>query len=153
MGVSLPRKELFDLPEGVIYLDGNSLGVLPKGAADRAARVIRDEWGGQLIRAWNSAGWMDLPRVVGDRLAGLIGAPAGSVATGDTLSIKVYQALAAALKMRPDRRVILSDSGNFPSDLYMAQGLIGTLDQGYALRTPRPRMWPTPSPMRSPWSC
>ncbi|MDA7430356.1 kynureninase [Primorskyibacter aestuariivivens] len=138
MGVSLPRKELFDLPEGMIYLDGNSLGVLPKGAAERAQRVITEEWGGQLIRAWNSAGWMDLPRVVGDRLAALIGAPAGSVATGDTLSIKVYQALAAALKMRPDRRVILSDNGNFPSDLYMAQGLIGTLDQGYALRTPAP---------------
>ena len=138
MGVALPRKDLFELPEGVIYLDGNSLGVLPKGAAARATQVIEQEWGGQLIRAWNSAGWMDLPRVVGDRIGQLIGAPAGSVATGDTLSIKVYQALAAALKMRPDRRVILSDSGNFPSDLYMAQGLIGTIDKGYELRTPAP---------------
>ncbi|KPA21949.1 Kynureninase [Shimia sp. SK013] len=138
MGVALPRKELFDVPEGVIYLDGNSLGVLPKGAAERAHRTITEEWGGQLIKAWNTAGWMALPQVVGDTLAGLIGAPAGSVATGDTLSIKVYQALAAALKMRPDRRVILSDSGNFPSDLYMAEGLIKTLDQGYELRTPAP---------------
>ena len=138
MGVALPRKDLFELPEGVIYLDGNSLGVLPKGAAARATQVIEQEWGGQLIRAWNSAGWMDLPRVVGDRIGQLIGAPAGSVATGDTLSIKVYQALAAALKMRPDRRVILSDNGNFPSDLYMAQGLIGTIDKGYELRTPAP---------------
>ena len=138
MGVALPRKDLFELPEGVIYLDGNSLGVLPKGAAARATQVIEQEWGGQLIRAWNSAGWMDLPRVVGDRIAQLIGAPAGTVATGDTLSIKVYQALAAALKMRPDRRVILSDNGNFPSDLYMAQGLIGTIDKGYELRTPAP---------------
>ena len=138
MGVALPRKDLFELPEGVIYLDGNSLGVLPKGAATRATQVIEQEWGGQLIRAWNSAGWMDLPRVVGDRIGQLIGAPAGSVATGDTLSIKVYQALAAALKMRPDRRVILSDNGNFPSDLYMAQGLIGTIDKGYELRTPAP---------------
>ena len=138
MGVALPRKDLFELPEGVIYLDGNSLGVLPKGAAARATQVIEQEWGGQLIRAWNSAGWMDLPRVVGDRIGQLIGAPAGTVATGDTLSIKVYQALAAALKMRPDRRVILSDSGNFPSDLYMAQGLIGTIDKGYELRTPAP---------------
>ncbi|MDA5556273.1 kynureninase [Shimia sp. MMG029] len=136
MGVSLPRKELFDVPEGVIYLDGNSLGVLPKGAAERAQKTITEEWGAQLIRAWNAAGWMALPQVVGDQIAGLIGAPTGSVATGDTLSIKVYQALAAALKMRPDRKVILSDNGNFPSDLYMAEGLIRTLDQGYELRTP-----------------
>ncbi|MFL4471190.1 kynureninase [Tateyamaria armeniaca] len=138
MGVALPRKEMFDIPEGVIYLDGNSLGVLPIGAAERATEVIRDEWGGQLIKAWNTAGWMALPTEVGDRIAGLIGAPAGSVATGDTLSIKVYQALAAALKMRPNRRVILSDNGNFPSDLYMAEGLIKTIDKGYALRTPAP---------------
>ncbi|TCL10114.1 kynureninase [Shimia isoporae] len=138
MGVSLPRKELFDVPEGVIYLDGNSLGVLPKGAVERAQKTIAEEWGTQLIKAWNTAGWMALPQVVGDTLAGLLGAPAGSVATGDTLSIKVYQALAAALKMRPDRKVILSDNGNFPSDLYMAEGLIKTLDQGYELRTPAP---------------
>ncbi|WP_422049510.1 kynureninase [Shimia sp.] len=138
MGVSLPRKELFDVPEGVIYLDGNSLGVLPKGAAERAQKTITEEWGAQLIRAWNSAGWMALPQVVGDQIAGLIGAPEGSVATGDTLSIKVYQALAASLKMRPERKVILSDNGNFPSDLYMAEGLIKTLDQGYTLRTPAP---------------
>ena len=138
MGVTLPRKDRFEIPQGVIYLDGNSLGVLPKGAVERAGKVISDEWGQQLIRAWNNAGWMDLPRVVGDRIAGLIGAPAGSVATGDTLSIKVYQALDAALKIRPDRRVILSDAGNFPTDLYMAQGLIGTKDKGYELRTPAP---------------
>ncbi|MEP3847254.1 MAG: kynureninase [Paracoccaceae bacterium] len=136
--MTLPRKDFFDLPNGVLYLDGNSLGPLPKSAPARVARVLQDEWGGQLIRAWNSAGWMDMPRRVGDRLAGLVGAPAGSVATGDTLSIKVYQALAAALKMRPDRRVILSDAGNFPSDLYMAQGLIRTIEKDYELRTPTP---------------
>lgn len=137
--MTLPRKHLFDLPEGVIYLDGNSLGPLPKGAGARAAEVISNEWGQQLIRAWNTSDWISLPARVGDRIAGLIGAPTGSVATGDTLSIKVYQALAAALKMRPDRRVILSDSGNFPTDLYMAQGLIGTIEKGYALRTPAPQ--------------
>jgi kynureninase len=134
----LPRKHLFDLPEKVIYLDGNSLGPLPKGAVDRACRTIGEEWGGQLIRAWNSAGWISLPQRVGDRIAPLIGAPKGSIATGDTLSIKVYQALASALKMRPGRKVILSDSGNFPSDLYMAQGLLETVGAGYALRTPAP---------------
>ena len=138
MAVALPRKDLFEIPDGLIYLDGNSLGVLPRGAAARAAAVIEQDWGQKLIRAWNSAGWMDLPRVVGDRIAQLIGAPEGSVATGDTLSIKVYQALDAALKMRPDRRVILSDSGNFPTDLYMAQGLMATIGKGHELRTPQP---------------
>ena len=136
--MTLPRKDLFDIPQGVIYLDGNSLGPLPKGATDRAAKTLQAEWGQELIRAWNTSGWMDLPRKVGDRIARLVGAPEGSVATGDTLSIKVYQALAAALRMRPDRRVILSDNGNFPSDLYMAQGLIDTIDKGYKLQTPSP---------------
>ncbi|MXY33431.1 MAG: kynureninase [Boseongicola sp. SB0676_bin_33] len=136
--MTLPRKDLFELPEGVIYLDGNSLGPLPRGAAARASEVIAREWGQELIRAWNTADWISLPARVGDRIAGLIGAPPGSVATGDTLSIKVYQALAAGLKMRPDRRVILSDNGNFPTDLYMAQGLIGTIGKGYTLRTPAP---------------
>jgi kynureninase len=137
--IDLPRKTLFDLPDGVIYLDGNSLGPLPRGAASRAAQVITDEWGRSLIRAWNSAGWMDLPARVGDRIAALIGAQPGSVATGDTLSVKVFQALDAALKMRPDRRVILSDAGNFPSDLYMAQGLARSLGQEHELRTPAPQ--------------
>ena len=104
----------------------------------RAQTTIAIEWGQELIRAWNTADWMGLPQKVGDKIAALIGAPAGSVAMGDTLSIKVYQALAAALKMRPDRRVILSDNGNFPTDLYMAQGLIDTIGKGYTLRTPNP---------------
>nr|WP_175582281.1 kynureninase [Phaeobacter sp. HF9A] len=130
---------MFDLPEGVIYLDGNSLGPLPKGAVQRAQTVLAEEWGQQLIRAWNTADWMALPQKVGDRIAGFIGAAPGSVATGDTLSIKVYQALAASLKMRPDRRVILSDTGNFPTDLYMAQGLISTIGKDYELRTVAPQ--------------
>lgn len=128
----------FDLPDGVIYLDGNSLGPLPVGVADRVARTLTAEWGGQLIRGWNSAGWMVQPRRVGDRVARLIGAEPSSVMMGDTLSIKVYQAVAAALAMRPDRRVILSDSGNFPTDLYMVEGLIETLGQGHTLRVVEP---------------
>ncbi|BAI75506.1 kynureninase (plasmid) [Azospirillum sp. B510] len=128
----------FDIPDGVIYLDGNSLGPLPIAAKERVARTLAEEWGGQLIRGWNSAGWMVQPRKVGDRIARLIGAPAGSVVVGDTLSIKVYQALAAALAMRPERRVILSDSGNFPTDLYMAEGLIETLGQGHILKVVAP---------------
>ena len=134
----LPRKDLFALPDDIVYLDGNSLGVLPKGAAEHVETVIRAQWGELLIRAWNQADWISLPKQVGDRIAGLIGAPAGSVATGDTLSIKVYQALDAALKMRSGRKTILSDSGNFPTDLYMAQGLIGTIGKDYALKTPAP---------------
>lgn len=134
----LPRKDRFDIPEGTIYLDGNSLGVLPKGAADRALRTIQDEWGTELIKAWNTAGWMALPQKVGDKIAPLIGAPEGSIATGDTLSIKVFQAVATALKQRPDRKVILSDTGNFPTDLYMAQGLIDTIGKDHVLKTVAP---------------
>ena len=110
-------RALFHLPGGVIYLDGNSLGPLPRAAHERVAHLLCEEWGGMLIRAWNDAGWMELPARLGDRIGGLIGAPAGTVVMGDTLSIKVYQAVAAALEMRPDRRVVLSDHGNFPSDL------------------------------------
>jgi kynureninase len=131
-------RALFDLPPGVVYLDGNSLGPLPRAAAARVARTVTDEWGRLLIAGWNKAGWMDLPGTLGDRVGRLIGAEAGAVVLGDTLSIKVYQALASALEMRPDRRVILSDTGNFPSDLYMAEGLCRTLGNGYVLRTVEP---------------
>ncbi|WP_309666023.1 kynureninase [Tabrizicola sp.] len=131
-------KRLFQLPEGVVYLDGNSLGPLVKTAAARVAKVIEREWGDLLITGWNKAGWMDQPGRVGDRIARLIGAAPGSVVMGDTLSIKVYQALASALEMSPDRRVILSDTGNFPSDLYMAEGLCRTLGGRYTLKTVAP---------------
>lgn len=131
-------RALFDLPDGLVYLDGNSLGALPKAVGARVSQVISDEWGHSLIGAWNSAGWVDLPRRVGDRVGRLIGAPAGTVTMGDTLSIKVYQALASALELRPDRRVILSDTGNFPTDLYMAQGLIASLGRGHELRVVEP---------------
>jgi len=131
-------RAMFHLPEGLVYLDGNSLGPLPRAARDRMAQAMQDEWGEMLITGWNRAGWMAQPRDIGDRIARLIGAEAGHVVLGDTLSIKVYQALAAALEMRPDRRVILSDSGNFPSDLYMAEGLIRALDRGHELRVVAP---------------
>ncbi|MGB3245497.1 MAG: kynureninase [Sulfitobacter sp.] len=131
-------KHRFSLPEGMIYLDGNSLGPMPLGVAERVQQTITGEWAAHLIKGWNLDGWMAMPGQVGDKIGRLIGAPAGSVTMGDTLSVKVFQALSAALKMRPDRKVILSDSGNFPSDLYMAQGLIGQLDQGYELRIVEP---------------
>ncbi|MGX1171196.1 kynureninase [Bradyrhizobium sp. USDA 372] len=131
-------KALFHLPDGLIYLDGNSLGALPLGVAERVNRVITEEWGNELIRAWNTAGWYVQPRHVGDRIARLIGAEAGSVMVGDTLSLKVYQALAAALDMTPSRKIVLSDTGNFPTDLYMAEGLIATLGRGHQLRLVAP---------------
>ncbi len=131
-------RAFFDLPEGIIYLDGNSLGPLPRNAIARAGRTLRDEWGALLIKGWNQAGWMELPMRVGDRIGRLIGAPPGSTVAGETLSIKVYQALASALEMRPDRRVILSDTGNFPTDLYMADGLVKSLARGHAIRTVAP---------------
>ena len=134
----LPIKEAFDLPDGVIYLDGNSLGPLPHTVQRRLADVLETEWGRELIRGWNSAGWMEQPTRVADTIARLIGAPSGSVAVGDTLSLKVFQALDAALALRPDRRVILTDTGNFPSDTYMAEGLIRLKNAGYALRSVPP---------------
>ncbi|CAN7718343.1 kynureninase [Neorhizobium tomejilense] len=128
----------FDLPPGLIYLDGNSLGPMAFGSAERVLDVMKQQWGTQLIRAWNTSGWMDMPRRVGDRIGKLVGAPAGTVVTGDTLSIKVYQALASALELQGERKVVLTDSGNFPSDIYMAQGLIGMLGQGHRLRIVAP---------------
>jgi kynureninase len=130
-------RAMFHLPDGVIYLDGNSLGPLARGVPDRVAAMLRDEWGEMLIGGWNRAGWMTAPRRIGDRIARLIGAEPEHVVMGDTLSIKVYQALAAALAMRPDRRVILSDHGNFPSDLYMAGGL-ARLTRRHELRVVAP---------------
>ncbi|MBC7477084.1 MAG: kynureninase [Pseudorhodobacter sp.] len=131
-------KTMFHLPAGVIYLDGNSLGPLPLAAPARMASVLQDEWGDMLIGGWNKAGWMDQPTRVGNRIARLIGAEPGHVVMGDTLSIKVYQALASALDLNPTRKTILSDTGNFPSDLYMAQGLCQTLGPDYHLKTVAP---------------
>ncbi len=127
-------RALFDLPDGLIYLDGNSLGPLPHAAKARVAKAVSDEWGEMLIGGWNTAGWMDMPQHLGNRIAPLIGAEQDTVLVGDTLSIRVYQCLAAALDLVADRKVILSDRGNFPTDLYMAEGLINTLERGHELR-------------------
>ncbi|MBU2994385.1 kynureninase [Octadecabacter sp. 1_MG-2023] len=136
--MTLPRKDLFHLPEGMIYLDGNSLGPLPKSVDGALSTMVTDQWGQHLIKGWNVDDWMGQPMRVGNLVGRLIGAPEGSVTMGDTLSVKVYQALSAAVQMRPDRKVILSDRGNFPSDLYMAQGLIAQLGQGHELRIVAP---------------
>ncbi|WP_198971125.1 kynureninase [Xylophilus sp. ASV27] len=124
-------REQFELPEGVIYLDGNSLGAMPKASLKRAQDVISQEWGVGLIRSWNTAGWFDLPRRLGDKLARLVGAKAGEVVVTDTTSTNLFKVMAAALRLQkeesPERRVIVSERNNFPTDLYITQGLIDML--------------------------
>ena len=133
-------REQFDLPDGVIYLDGNSLGARPKAALARAQAVIAAEWGQDLIRSWNKAGWFDLPSRLGNRLATLIGAGEGEVVVTDSTSINLFKVLAAALQMQADnpatsnRRVIVTERSNFPTDIYMAQGLTRWLQRGYEIR-------------------
>lgn len=121
------RRRLFDLPEGLIYLDGNSLGALPHAVKDQVARTVEAEWGRDLIRSWNTADWIHLPQRVGARIAPLIGAEADEVIACDSTSINIFKLAAAALRMRPGRRVIVSEPGNFPTDLYILQGLAEVL--------------------------
>ncbi|MGU9810666.1 kynureninase [Pseudomonas sp. Larv2_ips] len=133
-----PLRRQFALPEGVIYLDGNSLGARPVAALERAQQVIAQEWGNGLIRSWNSAGWADLSQRLGNRLAPLIGARDGEVVITDTTSINLFKVLSAALSVQrqrqPGRKVIVSEASNFPTDLYIAEGLAELLQQGYSLR-------------------
>lgn len=135
-----PLRDHFVLPEGVIYLDGNSLGVLPKSAAARVAEVITREWGQDLIRAWNSAGWFTLPQRLGDKIATLIGAGPGEVVATDSTSVNLYKVLSAALNMAaedaPARKIIVSERSNFPTDLYIAEGLCR--ERGYRLQLVEP---------------
>jgi len=120
-------RDQFQLPDGVIYLDGNSLGVCPKSAPARVAEVVTQDWGQELIRAWNSAGWFDLPQRLGDKVARLVGAAPGEVVCTDSTSINLYKVLFAAITQArskdPKRRVVLSERSNFPTDLYIAESL------------------------------
>jgi kynureninase len=116
-------RQRFMLPEGIIYLDGNSLGCLPKATAARLTEAIEREWGVGLIGSWNSAGWIDAPSRVGDKIARLIGAAPGEVVACDSTSVNAFKALCAALSVNPGRSTILSERGNFPTDVYMMQGL------------------------------
>jgi len=128
----------FSLPEGMIYLDGNSLGARPWAALERARQVVQQEWGEGLIGSWNGAGWRGLPERLGNRLARLIGADEGEVVITDTTSVNLFKVLAAALRMQaqraPERKVIVSERSNFPTDLHIAEGLADLLQQGYGLR-------------------
>ena len=128
----------FSLPEGLIYLDGNSLGALPRAAAERARTVLEQQWGVDLIGSWNTHHWFELPAIIGSKIGQLIGGGKGQCVATDTTSINVFKALAAALRMQqhdhPQRRVIVSERENFPTDLYMVEGLIDFLNDGYELR-------------------
>jgi len=122
-----PLREQFQLPPGVIYLDGNSLGVLPKTAPARVADVVTREWGTDLIQSWNKNHWFELPQMVGNKIARLIGAGPGEVVAVDTTSINLYKVLSAALNISaqdaPFRTQIVSERSNFPTDLYMAEAI------------------------------
>jgi len=135
-----PLRDHFVLPAGVIYLDGNSLGVLPRTAAARVAKVVVNEWGQDLIRAWNSASWFDLPQRLGDKIAALIGAGQGEVVATDSTSINLYKVLSAAIHIAaedaPDKKVIVSERSNFPTDLYIAESLCR--ERGYHLQLVTP---------------
>ena len=116
-------REAFDLPDGVIYLDGNSLGPLPRATAGRLEEVVRQEWGRGLITSWNAAGWIEAPQRAGAKIARLIGAQAHEVAVADSTSVNLYKLAAGALSLRPGRRTILTERGNFPTDVYVLEGL------------------------------
>jgi len=123
-------RDEFIVPDGVVYLDGNSLGALPRRTPARLAEVASREWGEGLIRSWNSAGWIDLPQRIGDKIAALIGAGAGEVSVADSTSLNVFKTLSAAVALQradaPARTTILSERANFPTDVYIAESVAAT---------------------------
>ncbi|WP_035849598.1 kynureninase [Kitasatospora azatica] len=123
------RKE-FTLPANGIYLDGNSLGVLPVRTPEIVRRTVEEEWGQGLITSWNAAGWTELPFVLGDRIAPLVGAGAGEVLVCDSVSVNLFKLLTAALRLRPGRRTVLGERDTFPTDLYIAEGVTGLFEGG-----------------------
>ena len=127
-------REEFDLPEGMIYLDGNSLGAMPTSAKARALDVVTREWGQDMITSWNKNGWFNLSEKLGDKIAGLIGAGPGEIMACDATGINLYKVMSMALEMRADRKVIVMEGSNFPTDNYMAQGLVKQLGQGHDIR-------------------
>lgn len=127
-------RDRFHLPQGLIYLDGNSLGAMPKSVPARIARLLEAEWGDDLIRGWTKDGWMDLPLAIGAKIGSLIGAGEDETVVADSTSVNLFRVLGAALKLRPDRRVILSERTNFPTDLYIAQSLAAMMGADYTLR-------------------
>jgi kynureninase len=127
-------REGFEFPEGIVYLDGNSLGPPPKGVSERIGELIRDEWGTDLIQSWTKNEWIDLPERVAAAIAGLIGANSDEVAVADSTSVNIFKLLGAALRLRPGRQVIVSERQNFGTDLYVAQGVADLLGEHVELR-------------------
>ncbi|MCK6574691.1 kynureninase [Myxococcota bacterium] len=127
------HRDAFDLPAGVVYLDGNSLGPLPRRTPEVLRDVVSRQWGHDLIRSWNSHGWIDAPRRIGDAIGALLGAAPGQVAAADSTSVNLFKALSAALAMRPGRTVVVSEAENFPTDLYIAEGVIAQLGGRHTL--------------------
>src|SRR5262245_46559204 len=120
-------RDRFVLPEGVTYLDGNSLGAAAPAVFAELTKAATEEWANGLIRSWNTAGWYDMPVKLGDRIGRLIGAAPGQTVVTDTTSINIYKALHAAMAMRPGRKVVVAEGSSFPTDLYMAEGAVSTL--------------------------
>ncbi|WP_099867332.1 kynureninase [Pararhizobium haloflavum] len=129
-----PMREAFHLREGLIYLDGNSLGAMPKCAASAVEAALHREWGEDLIESWNKADWIGLPQRAGAKIAALVGAGSDDVVVTDSTSVNLFKVLAAALSLRPDRRVIVSERSNFPTDLYMVEGLMTLLGRDHSLK-------------------
>ncbi|MBL4603132.1 MAG: hypothetical protein JKY84_10315 [Emcibacteraceae bacterium] len=127
-------RDEFYIPEDTIYLDGNSLGAMPLKAMQRAQKIVEDEWGKNLIKSWNTAGWFELPYKLGDKIASLIGANGGEVVVTDSTGINIFKVISAALSIRPERSVIVMEGSNFPTDNYMAQGLVELLGHKHEIR-------------------
>ncbi|MDQ6774076.1 MAG: kynureninase [Candidatus Dormibacteraeota bacterium] len=129
-------RDLFELEPGLVYLDGNSLGAMPRTASARLQRVLAEEWGQGLIRSWNRAGWVDAALSSGTKIARLLGASPGEVVVADNTTVNLYKALAAALRLRPGG-TILTDTGNFPTDLYVAEAVAAQFGASAVKRVPR----------------
>lgn len=142
----------FLLPEGVVYLDGNSLGALPAAVPAVVEDAVHRQWGTDLIRSWNGNGWWEAPTRTGDTLGRLVGAAPGQTVVGDSTSVQLFNTLLAAARMRPGRRLLLTDPDHFPTDQYIADsvGRLLGLDVRRVPPTRLPRCWP-PKPETSPW--
>jgi kynureninase len=127
-------RKKFHIPQGVIYMDGNSLGAMPKAASRRVGEVTDREWGHNLIKSWNTADWFNAPRRVGDKIAKIIGAEEGEVVATDSTSINLFKAMSAVLKINSDRSVIVMEGSNFPTDNYITQGLVEFLGRQHEIR-------------------
>lgn len=124
----------FHIPQGVVYLDGNSLGAAPRKTLDRVTEVISREWGNGLVRSWSSCDWIGAPQRIGAKIGRLLGAQAHEVVVTDSTSVNLFKLIVAALQARPTRTVLLSEPGNFPTDLYMIESALRVLNAGHVLR-------------------